>query len=173
MADAYFNYSDFASYSYFASAQFLGNALFSDVDFTGATDFSAASFAAMANFFRSRFSSAGFSDAVFSGPAQFGLASFSGLSSFGSALFADEANLQPGPLFRCRLLLGSQFPEGCPLRPDQVPGYRQLPERQFDGDLNFKGGSISTMLLEKAKYRQEFPHYPERHRFCPLQGPLE
>ena len=152
MANANFNYSDFASYSYFASARFLGDALFSDVDFSGPMDFSAASFAGRTNFFQSRMSSAGFSDAVFFGPVQFGLASFSGLSSFGGAVFAKEANFNLARFSDAAYFSGAEFRGLALFGLTKFQDIASLHSANFSGDLNFKGGSISTMLLEKAKF---------------------
>lgn len=152
LADAAFNYSDFASYSYFASAQFLGDALFSDVDFSGALDFSAASFAGRANFFQSRFSSAGFSDAVFSGPAQFGLASFSGLTSFAGAAFAGEAGFNLASFSQAADFSAAKFARDALFGLTKFQDIASLQSARLYGDLNFKGASISTMLLEKAIY---------------------
>ena len=152
LANANFNYSNFDSYSYFASAQFLGDALFSDVDFSGASDFSAASFAAMAKFFQSRFNIAGFSDAVFSGPVQFGLASFSGLSSFGGALFAEEAVFSLARFSDAAYFSGAVFQKDALFGLTKFQDVAAFQSARFDGDLNFKSGSISTMLLDKAKF---------------------
>jgi len=155
LVDADFNYSDFASYTYFSAAHFLGDALFSDIDFSGALDFSAATVAGRANFYQSRFSSAGFSDAVFSGPAQFGRAVFSGLSSFGGAVFADEAVFSLARFSEAAYLSGAEF-QGLALfgltKFQDIASFQQV---QFDGDLNFKGGSISTILLDKAKFGKD------------------
>ncbi|MCX6678158.1 MAG: pentapeptide repeat-containing protein [Methanothrix sp.] len=155
LATADFNYSDFASYSYFAAAHFLGDALFSDVDFSGALDISAASFAGRANFFQSRFSSAGFSDAVFSGPVQFGLADFSGLSSFGGALFAKEANFNLARFSQAAYFSGAEFRGLALFGLTKFQDIASLQSAKFEGDLNFKGASISTMLLDKAKFGKD------------------
>jgi uncharacterized protein YjbI with pentapeptide repeats len=152
MANAYFNYSNFDSYSYFASAQFLGDALFSDVDFLGAPDLSAASFSGKANFFQSRFNSPLFSDAVFSGPAQFGLASFSGLSSFGGALFSGEAVFSLARFSDAAYFSGAKFQKDAFFGLTKFQDIASFQSALFDGDLNFKGGSISTILLDKAKF---------------------
>jgi uncharacterized protein YjbI with pentapeptide repeats len=152
MANACFNYSNFDSYSYFASAQFLGDALFSDVDFLGAPDLSAASFSGKANFFQSRFNSPLFSDAVFSGPAQFGLASFSGLSSFGGALFADEAVFSLARFSEAAYFSGAKFHKDAFFGLTKFEDIASFQSALFDGDINFKGGSISTILLDKAKF---------------------
>ncbi len=150
--NAYFNYSDFASYSYFPAAQFLGDALFSDVDFSGALDFSAATVAGRANFFQSRFNSAGFSNAVFYGPVHFGLASFSGLSSFGEAVFADEANFNLARFSQAAYFSGAEFRGLALFGLTKFEDIASLQNARFDDDLNFKGGSISTILLDKAEF---------------------
>jgi len=152
MGNADFNYSDFASYSYFPGAQFLGDALFSDVDFSGALDFSAASVAGRANFFQSRFSSAGFSNAIFSGPIHFGLASFTGLSSFGEAVFADEANFNLARFSQASYFSGAEFQGLALFGLTKFEDIASLQNARFDDDLNFKGGSISTILLDKAQF---------------------
>jgi len=152
MGNANFNYSDFASYSYFPGAQFLGDALFSDVDFSGALDFSAAKVAGRANFFQSRFNSAGFSNTVFSGPVHFGLAGFSGLTSFGEAVFADEANFNLARFSQAAYFSGAQFQGLALFGLTKFEDIASLQSARFDGDLNFKGGSISTILLDKAQF---------------------
>jgi uncharacterized protein YjbI with pentapeptide repeats len=155
MGNAYFNYSDFASYSYFPGAQFLGNALFSDVDFSGALDFSAAKVFGQANFFQSRFSSAGFSNAVFSGPVHFGLASFSSLSSFGEAVFADEANFNLARFSQAAYFSGAQFQGLALFGLTKFEDIASLQGAKFYDDLNFKGGSISTILMDKAQFAKK------------------
>jgi len=146
-----FNYSRFDSYTYFSRAQFHQEALFSDVDFSGALDVSAAAFAATANFFQSRFNAASFSEAVFSGPVQFGLAKFSGLTSFGEAVFAEEA------VFNLARFSDAAYFSGAEFRKDAFYGLTKFQDiasfqgARFDGNLNFKSGSISTLLFEKAK----------------------
>ena len=155
LAGANFNYSDFASYSYFASAQFLGDALFSDVDFSGALNFSATAVAGKANFFQSRFSSADFSNAIFSGPVQFGLASFSGLSSFGGAVFAKEANFNLARFSQAAYFSGAEFQKDALFGLTKFQDIASLQSAKFDSDLNFKGASISTMLLDKAKFGKD------------------
>jgi uncharacterized protein YjbI with pentapeptide repeats len=154
MANANFNYSDFASYSYFPGAQFLGDVLFSDVDFSGALDFSAANVAGQANFFQSRFSSAGFSNAVFSGPLHFGLAGFSGLTSFGETVFADEANFNLARFSQAAYFSGAQFQGLALFGLTKFDDIASLQSAKFYDDLNFKGGSISTILLDKAQFAQ-------------------
>jgi uncharacterized protein YjbI with pentapeptide repeats len=150
-----FNYSRFDSYTYFSGAQFHQEALFSDVDFSGALDYSAATFSAASNFFQSRFNTASFSDAVFSGPAQFGLAKFSGLSSFGDACFAGEAG------FNLARFSGAAYFSGAVFQKDAFYGLTKFEDissfqgARFAGDLNFKGGSISTLLLEKAAFDKD------------------
>jgi uncharacterized protein YjbI with pentapeptide repeats len=155
LANADFNYSDFASYSYFAAVQFFGDALFSDVDFSGALDFSAAKVAGRANFFQSRFSSAGFSNAVFSGPAQFGLAGFSGLSSFGGAVFAEEAVFSLARFSDAAYFSGAEFQKDALFGLAKFQDIASFQNARFEGDLNFKGGSISTMLLDKAEFGKD------------------
>ena len=155
LADANFNYSDFASYSYFADAQFLGDALFSDIDFSGALNFSAATVSGRANFFQSRFSSADFSNAVFSGPVQFGLASFSGLTSFGEAIFADEAVFSLARFAQAAYFSGAEFQKDALFGLTKFQDMASLQSAKFEGDLNFKGASISTMLLDKAEFRKD------------------
>jgi uncharacterized protein YjbI with pentapeptide repeats len=155
MGDANFNYSDFASHSYFAAAQFFGDALFSDVDFLGAMDFSAAEVAGRANFFQSRFGSAGFSDAVFSGPVQFGLADFSGLSSFGEAVFAKEANFNLARFSQAAYFSGAQFHGLALFGLTKFQDIASFQGALFEGDLNFKGASISTILLDKAEFGKD------------------
>ncbi len=152
MANAYFNYSDFASYSYFAAAQFLGDACFSDVDFSGALDFSGAKVDGQANFFQSRFESAVFSNAIFSGPVQFGLASFSGLSSFGEVLFANEALFNLARFSRAAYFSGAEFQKDAFFGLTKFEDIASLQSARFDGDLNFKGASISTILLDKTRF---------------------
>ncbi len=152
MANANFNYSDFASYSYFAATQFLGDAYFSDVDFLGALDFSAARVAGRTNFFQSRFESAVFSNSVFSGPVQFGLASFSGLSSFGEALFADEALFNLASFSRAAYFSGAEFQKDAFFGLTKFEDIASLQSARFDGDLNLKGASISTILLDKTRF---------------------
>jgi uncharacterized protein YjbI with pentapeptide repeats len=147
-----FNYSRFDSYTYFSGAQFHQEALFSAVDFSGELDYSAAEFADRANFFQSRFNAASFSEAVFSGPAQFGLAKFSGLSSFGEAVFASDA------VFNLARFSDAAYFSGAEFRKDAFYGLTKFQDiasfqgAGFGGDLNFKGGSISTLLLEKAAF---------------------
>ena len=155
LANANFNYSDFSSYSYFAAAQFLGDALFSDVDFSGASDFSAVSFSGKANFFQSRLSSPIFSDAFFSGPAQFGLVSFSGLSSFGETVFLGEAVFNLASFSNAAYFSGAKFQKDALFGLTKFQDIASFQSARFDGDLNFKGGSISTMLLEKAIYGRD------------------
>ena len=107
---------------------------------------------ARANFFQSRFSSAGFSDAVFSGPVQFGLASFSGLSSFGGAVFADEAVFSLARFSDAAYFSGAKFQKDAFFGLTKFQDIASFQSALFDGDLNFKGGSISTILLDKAKF---------------------
>lgn len=152
MGNANFNYSDFASYSYFATTQFLGDALFSDVDFSGALDFSATTIAGKANFFQSRFNSAGFSNAIFSGPVHFGLTSFSGLSSFGEAVFAKEANFNLARFSQAAYFSGAQFQGLALFGLTKFEDIASLQSAKFHDDLNFKGGSISTIHLDKAEF---------------------
>jgi uncharacterized protein YjbI with pentapeptide repeats len=154
MGNAYFNYSDFASYTYFPAAQFLGDALFSNVDFSGALDFSAATVAGRANFFQSRFNSASFSNSVFSGPAQFGMAGFSGLTSFGETVFADEANFNLARFSQAAYFSGAQFQGLALFGLARFEDIASLQGATFHDDLNFKGGSISTILLDKAQFAQ-------------------
>jgi hypothetical protein len=155
MGDANFNYSDFDSYSYFAAAQFFGDALFSDVDFSGALDFSAAAVAGRANFFQSRFGSAEFSNAVFSGPVQFGMASFSGLSSFDEAIYAKEANFNLARFSQTAYFSGAEFQKDALFGLTKFQDIASFQNALFEGDLNFKGGSISTILLDKAEFSKE------------------
>jgi len=155
MANANFNYSDFASYSYFAAVQFFGDALFSDVDFSGALDFSAADVAGRANFFQSRFGSAGFSNAVFSGPVQFGLADFSGLSSFGEAIFAKEANFNLARFSQAAYFSGAEFQKDALFGLTKFQDIASFQSAIFEENLNFKGGSISTILLDKAEFGKD------------------
>jgi len=150
-ADADFNYSDFASYSHFTGAQFLGDALISDVDFSGALDFSAANLARQANFFQSRFSSASFSNSVFSGPVQFGMAAFSGLTSFDRAVFADEANFNLARFSQATYFSEAEFHGLALFGLARFEDIASLQSSIFDDDINFKGSSISTMLLDKAE----------------------
>lgn len=146
-----FNYSHFDSYSYFAATEFEGDALFSDVDFTGAVDFSAASFSREANFIRSRLSEPYFGSATFSGPAQFGLARFSGLSSFSGALFADEAGFGLARFSDAAYFSGAVFQDLALFGLTKFEDIVTFQEANFGADLNFKGGSISALLLEKAE----------------------
>jgi len=97
-------------------------------------------------------SSAGFSDAVFFGPVQFGLASFSGLSSFGGAVFAKEANFNLACFSDAAYFSGAEFRGLALFGLTKFQDIASLHSANFSGDLNFKGGSISTMLLEKAKF---------------------
>ncbi len=152
MANANFNYSNFESYSYFPAALFLGDAIFSDVDFSGALDFSAAMIAGRASFFSSRFGSAVFSNTVFSGPAHFGLASFSGLSSFGQAVFADEANFNLARFSQAAYFSEAEYQGLALFGLTKFEDIVSLQGARFDDDLNFKGASISTILLDKAKF---------------------
>jgi uncharacterized protein YjbI with pentapeptide repeats len=145
-----FNYSSFDSYAYFSGSQFLGDALFSDVDFSGALDFSDSSFTGKSNFFQSRFNTAGFSNTVFSGPVQFGLAKFSGLSSFGEAVFAGEAGFNLARFSDAAYFSGAVFQEDAFFGLAKFEDIASFQSARFDGDLNFKGGSISTLLFEKA-----------------------
>ncbi|HEX7445658.1 MAG TPA: pentapeptide repeat-containing protein [Methanothrix sp.] len=145
-----FNYSSFDSYTYFSGAHFLQEALFSDVDFSGALDFSASSFAGKANFFQSRFNTAGFSNAIFSGPVQFGLAKFSGLSSFGDAVFAGEAGFNLARFSDAAYFSGAVFQKDAFFGLTKFQDIASFQDAKFEGDLNFKGGSISTLLFEKA-----------------------
>ena len=145
-----FNYSSFDSYTHFSGAHFLQEALFSDVDFSGALDFSASSFAGKANFFQSRFNAPNFGNAVFSGPAQFGLAKFSGLSSFGEAVFAGEAGFNLARFSDAAYFSGAVFQKDAFFGLAKFQDIASFQGAEFDGDLNFKGGSISTLLFEKA-----------------------
>ena len=153
--NASFNYSSFDSYTYFSGAKFFRDALFSDVGFSGISDFSAASFAGIANFFQSRFSVASFSDAIFAGPAQFGLARFSGLASFGQAVFDDEASFSLARFSDAAYFSGAEFREIALFGLTKFEDIASFQSAKFDKDLNFKGGSISTMLLEKSMYGRE------------------
>jgi uncharacterized protein YjbI with pentapeptide repeats len=154
MGNAYFNYSDFATYSYFPGAQFLGDLLISDVDFSGALDFSAAKVFGRANFFQSRFSSCVFSNSVFSGPVHFGLTSFTSLSSFGEAVFADEANFNLARFSQAAYFSGAQFQGLALFGLTKFEDIASLQGAKFYDDLNFKGGSISTILMDKAQFAQ-------------------
>jgi len=145
------NYSNFDSYSYFQATLFEGDALFSDVDFSGAVDFSAASFSRTANFIRSRLTEPYFGSATFSGPAQFGLARFSGLSSFGGALFADEAGFALARFSDAAYFSGAVFRGLALFGLTKFEDIVTFQEASFEADLNFKGGSISALLLEKAE----------------------
>ena len=147
---AYFNYSSFDSYTYFTGSQFFQDALFSDVDFSGSADFSLASFRAAANFFQSRFNTVVFSEAVFSGPVQFGLAKFSGLSSFGGTVFSDEAGFNLARFSDAAYFSGAVFQKDALFGLAKFEDIASFQSARFDGDLNFKGGSISTMLLDEA-----------------------
>jgi len=146
-----FNYSNFDSYSYFQATEFWGEALFSDVDFSGAADFSAASFSRQANFIRSRLTEPYFGYANFTGPAQFGLARFSGLSSFGGALFADEAGFNLARFSDAAYFSGAVFQDLALFGLTKFEDIVTFQEARFQGDLNFKGGSISALLLDKAE----------------------
>jgi uncharacterized protein YjbI with pentapeptide repeats len=152
MGNAYFNYSDFASYSYFPGTQFLGDLFISDVDFSGALDFSAAKVFRRANFFQSRFSSCVFSNAIFSGPVHFGLASFSSLTSFGETDFADEANFNLARFSQAAYFSEAQFQGLALFGLAKFEDIASLQGAKFYDDLNFKGGSISTILLDKAQF---------------------
>ena len=147
---AEFNYSQFDSYSYFQATLFEGDALFSDVDFSGAVDFSAATFSRQANFIRSRLTEPYFGYANFSGPAQFGLTRFSGLSSFGGALFADEASFSLARFSDAAYFSGAVFRGLALFGLAKFEDIVTFQETSFGGDLNFKGGSISALLLDKA-----------------------
>ena len=146
-----FNYSNFNSYSYFAATEFNGEALFSDVDFSGAMDYTAASFSSRAIFIRSRLTEPYFGYAIFSGPAQFGLARFSGLSSFGDALFADEAGFALARFSDAAYFSGARFQDLALFGLTKFEDIVTFQEARFQGDLNFKGGSISALLLDKAE----------------------
>lgn len=146
-----FNYSSFDSYSYFEAALFSGDALFADVDFSGAADFSEASFSGQANFIRSRLTEPYFAGAVFSGPAQFGMARFSGLSSFGNALFAGEAGFGLARFSDAAYFSGAVFHDLALFGLTKFEDIVTFQSASFEGDLNFKGGSISALLFEKAE----------------------
>ncbi len=146
-----FNYSQFDSYSYFEATEFDGEALFSDVDFTGAVDFSAATFSGQANFIRTRLTEPYFGDAIFYGPAQFGLASFSGLSSFGGTLFADEASFALARFSHAAYFSGAVFQDLALFGLTRFEDIATFQEARFEGDLNFKGATISALLFDKAK----------------------
>ncbi len=151
--DAYFNYSSFGYYSYFSKARFFANALFSDVAFKGACDFTYANFTMEANFFQSDFQdAAGFDGAVFSGPARFGLTRWSGLSSFGDALFAGEAGFALARFADAAYFSGARFQDKAIFGLTKFEDIASFQNAAFDSDLNFKGGSISTLLLEKGRY---------------------
>ena len=105
---------------------------------------------AKANFFQSRFNTAGFSDAVFSGPVQFGLAKFSGLTSFGEAVFAGEAGFNLARFSDAAYFSGAVFQKDAFYGLTKFEDIASFQSARFDGDLNFKGGSISTLLFEKA-----------------------
>ena len=145
-----FNYSNFDSYSYFQATLFEGDALFSDVDFSGAVDFTAATFSRQANFIRSRLTEPYFGYANFTGPAQFGLARFSGLSSFGDALFVDEAGFSLARFSDAAYFSGAIFQDLALFGLTKFEDIVTFQEARFQGDLNFKGGSISALLLDKA-----------------------
>ena len=146
-----FNYTHFDSYSYFQATEFDGEALFADVDFSGAVDFSAASFSRTANFIRSRLTEPYFGNALFSGPAQFGLARFSGLSSFGEAVFADEAGFGLARFSDAAYFSGAVFQDLALFGLTKFEDIVTFQEANFGADLNFKGGSISALLFEKAE----------------------
>lgn len=146
-----FNYSDFDSYSYFAAAEFSEDAFFSDVDLSAASDFSAATFSGEANFIRSRLSEPYFGDVLFAGPAQFGLARFSGLSSFGGALFADEAGFGLARFSDAAYFSGTHFQDLALFGLARFEDIVTFQEARFEGDLNFKAGSITSLLFEKAQ----------------------
>lgn len=155
LGTAEFNYSRFDSYTYFSGAQFFADALFSDVDFSGTSDFSAASFIGKANFFQSRFNVASFSNAIFAGPAQFGLTRFLGLASFGQVVFVDDAVFSLARFSDAAYFSGAEFREIALFGLTKFEDIVSFQSAEFDKDVNFKGGSISTMLLEKSIYGRE------------------
>lgn len=146
-----FNYSDFNSYSYFAAAEFSGDAFFSDVDLSAASDFSLATFSGQANFIRSRLNEPYFGEVMFAGPAQFGLAHFSGLSSFGGAFFADEAGFGLARFSDAAYFSGAHFRDLALFGLTRFDDIVTFQEAVFEGDLNFKAGSITSLLFEKAE----------------------
>ena len=153
--NADFNYSRFGYYTYFSGAQFLKDARFSDIDFSGALDASSSSFSGEANFFQSEFDTADFSNAVFSGPAQFGLTRFSGLSSFGDAIFAGPASFAMVRFSDAAYFSGAEFRDIALFGLAKFEDIASFQQAKFKGDLNFKGATISTMLLDQARYGKD------------------
>jgi len=150
-----FNYSHFDSYSYFAAAQFSRDALFSDMEFSEASDFSAATFSGQANFIRSRLVEPYFGDVLFSGPAQFGLVNFDGLSGFGGAVFADEAGFGLARFSHAADFSSAVFRDLALFGLTRFEDIVAFQEARFEGDLNFKGATISALLFEKAELDKE------------------
>jgi len=150
-----FNYSQFDSYSYFAAAQFSRDALFSDMEFSEASDFSAATFSGQANFIRSRLVEPYFGDVLFSGPAQFGLVNFDGLSGFGGAVFADEAGFGLARFSHAADFSSAVFRDLALFGLTRFEDIVAFQEARFEGDLNFKGATISALLFEKAELDKE------------------
>jgi hypothetical protein len=81
---------------------------------------------------------------------QFGLAKFSGLSSFGDAVFSDEAGFNLARFSDAASFSGAEFREDAFYGLTKFQDIASFQSARFDGDLNFKGGSISTLLFEKA-----------------------
>lgn len=156
LGNANFNYSRFGYYTYFTSAQFSQDALFSGVDFSGVVDFSAARVNSTANFFESKFNDvAGFSNSIFSGPARFGLCKFSGLSSFSETVFSKEANFNLVRFSDAIDFSGARFLANAYFGLTKFEDIASFQDAKFEGDVNFKGGTISTILLEEAIYDKE------------------
>jgi uncharacterized protein YjbI with pentapeptide repeats len=155
VGNADFNYSRFGYYTYFSGAHFFKDASFSDIDFSGALDFSSSAFSGEANFFQSRFSTADFSNAVFSGPAQFGLTRFSGLSSFGDAVFAGPASFALARFSDAAYFSGAEFRDIALFGLAKFEDIVSFQQAKFEEDINFKGATISTMLLDEARYGKE------------------
>jgi len=153
--NADFNYSRFGYYTYFSGAQFLKNASFSDIDFSGALDFSSSTFSGEANFFQSKFGAADFSNVIFAGPAQFGLTRFSGLSSFGDAVFAGPAIFALARFSDAAYFSGAEFRDIALFGLVKFEDIASFQQAKFEGDINFKGAIISTILLDQARYGKE------------------
>lgn len=155
LGDANFNYSIFAYYTYFSGAEFSGEAMFSDVLFQGILDAYLALFNSSANFFGSDFEgAAGFSDVLFRGSAGFGLTRFSGLTSFDNATFEGEANFNLARFSNAASFSGTRFERNVLFGLAKFEDIASLQGASFEDDLNLKAASISTMLLEKAVFRE-------------------
>ncbi|MDD2756049.1 MAG: pentapeptide repeat-containing protein, partial [Methanothrix sp.] len=78
----------------------------------------------------------------------------SSLSSFGEAVFADEANFNLARFSQAAYFSGAQFQGLALFGLTRFEDIASLQGAKFYDDLNFKGGSISTILLDKAQFAQ-------------------